>query len=302
MTPFESSRQMFPRGFTIIGTGRLGSSLALRLHNKGYLIRSLYNRSLASCERIAGSTGTEIFGTYPATPAELGDVVFLCLPDDQIAGFAEKTGLLKDGPAWVHTSGAAPAEVLLPLSPGGTGIASMHPVQTFTARNRETAFNQCFVTLQGDPELCGNLKKVVEAIGARPIIVDRHQKTAIHLAAVFVCNYMAPLFHASQELLTDNGIEVRSRDLFGPMVRQTVEGLLSHPPAEVLTGPIVRGDAGTIDQHLDILENSPKWDPLYRQLGKVTLRLARTLEERDSSSDSELYRRFLPKNQDVPDE
>ncbi|TVQ68933.1 MAG: DUF2520 domain-containing protein [Balneolaceae bacterium] len=292
MTPFESSRQQFPRGFTIIGTGRLGSSLALRLHSKGYQIRSLYNRSLESCERIASLTETEIFGTFPARPADLGDVVFLCLPDDQIAAFAKKMGVVKDGPAWVHTSGATPADVLLPLAPDGSGIASMHPVQTFTSRNRDSAFNQCFVTLQGDPELCVPLKKVVQAIGGRPLMVDSRQKTAIHLAAVYVCNYMAPLFAASQDLLDDHGLEVRARDLFGPMVRQALDGLLNHPPAEVLTGPVLRGDTGTVDRHLQVLAGSPKWDHLYRALGKATLELAQTLENRNHAADDEMMKRF----------
>ncbi len=292
MTPFESSRQLFPRGFTIIGTGRLGSSLALRLHSKGYLIRSLYNRTLDSCERIATQTNTDIFGTFPSRPADLGDVVFLCLPDDQIGAFAKKMGPVKDGPAWVHTSGATPAGVLEPLSPEGSGIAAMHPVQTFTIKNRDSAFNQCFVTLQGDPVLCDKLKKVVEAIGGRPLLVDSRQKIAIHLAAVYVCNYMAPLFAASQDILRDNGLEVRSRDLFGPMVRQAVEGLLSHPPAEVLTGPVVRGDTGTIDRHLKVLEDSPKWDRLYRELGRVTLELAQKIEARDRSADPGMMERF----------
>ncbi len=292
MTPFESSRQQFPRGFTIIGTGRLGSSLALRMHSKGYLIRSLYNRSLGSCERIASLTDTEIFGTFPARPADLGDVVFLCLPDDQIAAFAKKMGVVKDGPGWVHTSGATPADVLLPLAPDGTGIASMHPVQTFTSRNRDSAFNQCFVTLQGDPGLCVPLKKVVQAIGGRPLMVDSRQKTAIHLAAVYVCNYMAPLFAASQDLLDDNGLEVRARDLFGPMIRQALDGLLGHSPAEVLTGPVLRGDTGTVDRHLQLLADSPKWEHLYRVLGKATLELAQTLENRNNAADDEMMKRF----------
>ncbi|MFO8029390.1 MAG: DUF2520 domain-containing protein [Cyclonatronaceae bacterium] len=295
MTASDSIRQRFPRGFTIIGTGRLGSSLALRLHSKGYFIRSLYNRSLNSCERIADLTGTKIFGTFPAIPADLGDIVFLCLPDDQISAFAHKTGVIAEGPAWVHTSGATPAEALLPLSPDGKGIAAMHPVQTFTVKNRETAFNQCFVTLQGDPLLCSDLKKIMEAIGGRPLMVDQRQKTAIHAAAVFVCNYMAPLFEASQDLLRGNGIDARARDLFAPMVRQAVENLLAHPPAEVLTGPVIRGDAGTIDRHLEILRNTPKWDPLYRELGRATLELARTLKDRDESADPELMKRFTAK-------
>ncbi len=292
MTPFESSRQQFPRGFTIIGAGRLGSSLALRLHSKGYQIRSLYSRSLESCERVASLTETEIFGTFPARPEDLGDVVFLCLPDDEIAGFARKMGVVKEGPAWVHTSGATPADVLLPLSPYDSGIASMHPVQTFTIKNRDSAFNQCFVTLQGDPELCLMLKKVIQAIGGRPLLVDSRQKTAIHLAAVYVCNYMAPLFAASQDLLDDNGIEVRARDLFGPMVRQAVDGLLNHSPREVLTGPVVRGDTGTIDRHLKVLADTPGWDHLYRVLGKATLELAKSFENRDHIADDELMKRF----------
>lgn len=292
MTPSELSRQQFPRGFTIIGTGRLGSSLALRLHNKGYLVRSLYNRTLYSCERIAAQMGTEIYGTFPVHPEDLGDVVFLCLPDDQIDFFANKMGPVTEGPAWVHTSGAAPAEVLLPLSPSGRGIASMHPVQTFPDKNRDAAFHRCFVTLQGDPDLCAKLKKTVEAIGARPLVVDSRQKTAIHLAAVYVCNYLGPLFEASQSLLRDNDLEVCSRDIFGPMVRQAIEGLLSHPPAEVLTGPIVRGDIGTIDRHLEVLAGSSAWLPLYRVLGKATLELARTLETRDQSNDDEMKKRF----------
>lgn len=300
MTPAESSRQLFPGGITIIGTGRLGSALALQFHRKGYVIRSLFNRSSTACEKIADQTGTDITGAIPQSRTELGDLIFLCLPDDQIPGFVRSLAAkIPDlsGIACVHTSGATPAGVLQPLADAGAEIASFHPVQTFTTINRDSAFDNCFITLQGDEALCKNLKHIARALNGRPLVVDQQQKTAIHLAAVFVCNYMTPLFSASQHILRDNGVEVRSRELFGPIVRQTMNGLLNNPPDEVLTGPVVRGDAGTVDQHLELLKQSPAWDRIYRELGSVTLRLAREITDRDPSSDDLLAEKFQKSSQ-----
>lgn len=311
MTPIESSKQRFPGGITIIGTGRLGSSLALRLHSKGYTIKSLYNRNLESCERIAGSVNAEICNSFPLKRSDLGDLVFLCLPDNQIATFArqvaqrlygdmsideqnpdKRKGVGGNGnylhPAWIHTSGALPAEILEPLARYRAGTASFHPIQTFSARNRKTAFDQCFITLQGNAGLCADLKLLVRAIGARPLQVDRDQKSAIHLAAVFVCNFLAPLFDASQTLLTESGTGVRARELFRPLVEQTVMGLLDNPPDEVLTGPILRGDTETISRHLELLSGHQDLKTLYAELGRATLALAKRIEGRDSSRDNEL--------------
>ncbi|MEX0681304.1 MAG: Rossmann-like and DUF2520 domain-containing protein [Balneolales bacterium] len=291
----ESSIEKYPRGFSIIGTGRLGSALALRLHKKGYVVRSLFNRTLSSCEKLADQAGTPLIGTFPKQLDDLGDLVFLCLPDDILPDFARKLAerLPADNSrAWIHTSGALPAEVLQPLGTADSPLASFHPVQTFTQHNLESAFDHCFVAIQGDEALCKNLKQVVRAMDARPLIVNIQQKIAIHLAAVFVCNYIVPLFAASQQVLRDNEVEVRSGELFGPIVTQTIEGLFHHPAADVLTGPVVRGDVGTIEQHLNILKKSPEWDRIYRELGRVTLRLARNMEGRNDAFDSLLEEKF----------
>ncbi len=291
MNSFESSRQKFVDGITVIGTGRLGRSLVTNLHNKGYDVHSLFNRSPESCETLAGETDTEIHGTFPETKDELGDLVFITVPDDQIPvvarQMADRFPDLK-GSAWVHTSGATTADALQPLADSGGAVAAFHPVQTFNGQNREKAFHQCFITLQGDEVLCKKLKQIVRVLGARPLVVDSRQKTAIHLAAVLVCNYYATLFSGSRKVLRENNVEVRSRDLFGPLVQQTVEALLERPPQEVLTGPIVRGDVGSVEKHLKLLKDIPEWDHLYRKLGLATLNLARDVPDRDASSDSQL--------------
>lgn len=311
MTPLESSKQRFPGGISIIGTGRLGSSLALRLHSKGYTIKSLYSRNPESCERIADKVNAGICNTFPLKRSDLGDLVFLCLPDNQISRFAydvaqqiygeqnpgennpdKRKGAGGNGnylhPAWIHTSGALPAEVLKPLSDKGAGTASFHPIQTFTSGNQESAFEQCFVTLQGNAGLCADLKLLVRAIGARPLPVDRDQKSAVHLGAVFVCNFMAPLFDASQQVLTASGNNVRAREIFRPLVEQTVKGLLENPPEEVLTGPVMRGDTKTIEKHIELLACNPEALCLYRELGQAALRVAKRIDGRDDSRDGQL--------------
>lgn len=314
-----------PVGWTVFGTGRMGSSLALRLYNKGFYVRSLFNRSMEPCREIAGLTKADCFQTFPRQLSDLGDVVFICLPDDQIEGFSKKmagwlqlqtaTGTLSRNPvtltgniresgepvlstvpntarntdrriSWVHTSGSLPAGILLPLSPDGSGIAAMHPVQTFTSHNRDTAFDDCFVTLQGDPELCSRLEGMVRKIGARPLLMDEKSKMAVHLAAVIACNYLAPLFAASDDILQQNDVEVKARELFGPLVKQAVENLLTHPPEEVLTGPVVRGDPGTIERHLTMLGRTPQWKALYCELGQAVLGISRNVKNRDNSQDS----------------
>ncbi len=291
MTQHKLGKQQFPGGFTVIGTGRLGTALASRLHHKRYRVHSLFNRSEASCRKLAEETGTRLYGTFPEERNQLGDLVFLAVPDDQIAVVAKK---LADrfpdlsGSAWVHTSGATPADVLRPLADCGASVAAFHPVQTFHKKNRESAFDRCFVTLQGDPDLCGELKHVVQVLGARPLVVDEQQKMAIHLAAVLVCNYYAALFFGAQKVLKEHHVEVRSRELFGPIVTQTVDALLNAPPDEVLTGPVVRGDTGSIEKHLSLLKAIPEWDQLYRSLGRETLALARKIPGRDTSADRQL--------------
>ena len=312
-----------PGGWTVIGTGRMGSSLALRLYKKGFYVRSLFNRSMESCREIAGLTKADCCRAFPRQLSDLGDFVFICLPDDQIEGFSKKmAGWLQlqtaSGPStrgaaslidrshesgepvptparnaasrisWVHTSGSLPAEILLPLSPDGSGIAAMHPVQTFTSHNRDTAFDDCFVTLQGDPELCSRLEGMVRKIGARPLLMDEKSKMAVHLAAVIACNYLAPLFAASDDILQQNDVEVKARELFGPLVRQAVENLLTHPPEEVLTGPVVRGDPGTIERHLTMLGRTPQWKALYCELGQEVLGISRNVKNRDNSQDNNL--------------
>ncbi|MDI6401801.1 DUF2520 domain-containing protein [Balneolaceae bacterium ANBcel3] len=291
MTPPESSLQAFPKGISIIGTGKLGSSLAVHLHRRGYRIRSVFNRSEKSCLKLAEKVECELTGEFPKDCGELGDLVFLTLPDDAIAGHVQKLIPILDDeikPAWAHTSGAVMSEVLNPLKSNSGGIVSFHPVQTFNGHNEETAFKNTFVTLEGSEALCMELKSLVRALGARPLLVTPEQKKAIHLAAVFISNFYVALFSGARAILKEHKVDVRTRELFGPIAEQTLQSLLQHSPREVLTGPIARGDADSVKKHLEILNRMPDWDPVYREMSKAALRLAQEMPDRDQGKDKEL--------------
>ncbi len=305
MTDSLRSFHGFSGDFTIIGTGRVGSSLARALYRRGYRLRSLYSRTAEHGRILAAQTESRYCGRFPEHPDDLGEVVFLCLPDDQLPVYAGQMAKWlqghpdghMSGRIWIHTSGTHSSDVLHPVA--GEGLsAGFHPVQTFPSRERTTAFDGCFVTLQGSRSLCEKLKGLVAALGARPLIVDRRQKQAIHLSAVFVSNYMASLFHAARCILAEYGVEVRSQELLRPLVEQTVAGLLEKTPVEVLTGPVARGDAGTVARHLDLLESLPEIRELYASLGRTALDIVAETPGRDLSADDEIRQLLSEKRKD----
>ena len=280
---------------SLIGTGKLGTALARRLHARGLRVYSLFNRSDASCSALAAEIGADRFGREPEEQSDLGELVFLCLPDDVLQEYAQRMarrfGAVRgakrgsDGGAghrpadlarrWVHTSGALPASVLQPLSQAGCATASFHPVQTFREGGTPDAFEASYITLQGEQTLCEELSQMATVLGGLPLRVSEHQKTAVHLAAVLVCNYYATLFSGAQQVLSGAGIPVQPRELFATLVRRTVDGLLEKAPQQVLTGPLARGDAGPVQRHLQQLEAHPNWERLYRLLGEQTLKMVR---------------------------
>lgn len=296
MSESDTNTPLKALNISLIGTGKLGTALARRLHERGLRVYSVFNRSEPSCSMLAAEIGVQRFGREPTHQSDLGDLVFLCLPDDALpacaeqlarrfahdAGMSEAAGRLAHDPGgagatrrWVHTSGALPASVLEPLSQAGCATAAFHPVQTFRAGGSSQAFAGSYITIQGEGSLCSELEEVASALGSIPLRVNEQQKTAVHLAAVLACNYYVTLFSGAQQVLTDAGVRVPPGTLFEALVRQTVEGLLEKPPEQVLTGPLARGDAGPVQRHLQQLEAHPNWDRLYRLLGEQTLQLVR---------------------------
>ncbi|HLY12952.1 MAG TPA: DUF2520 domain-containing protein [Candidatus Limnocylindrales bacterium] len=274
--PHEHAQPGQPPYLGIVGAGAVGTALGVALSRAGWPIAAVASRDPARRERfsrLVGGTRTFADATAILDEAEL---ILLAVPDDALPGLA--AGLrLYSGQALVHTSGALGAEVLRPAMAAGTQIGSFHPLVAFADTERAVAaLHGATIAVEGDEQLLALLAAMAEAIGATAVRLAPGSKAAYHAAAVLAAGGFDALLDAIAELGRVAGLdEASSLAIYGPLIEQTLGNarVLGIPAA--LTGPITRGDVGTLEAHLQTLAaHAPGVLDLYRAAAEREIRLA----------------------------
>ena len=265
---------MLKSGF--IGAGTVGSNLAFRLTAKGYPVVAVSSSSHVRAEKLAKS----IPGCKAAnnqTVADKADLVFITTPDDIIGNIAAGVKW-HQGQNVVHCSGADSTAVLEPARKSGARVGTFHPLQTFTS-GKGTIENITGTTfaIEAEEPLLTILKDMATTLGGRWIVLKAGDKVIYHAAAVMACNYVVTLVKLATDLWATIGISPQEAKLaLLPLLQGTMHNIETTPTLPgCLTGPIARGDAGTIKKHLDVLEETaPELLSVYRELGRQTIPLA----------------------------
>jgi len=259
-----------------IGTGTIGSALALQLSSKGYPVLAVSSRHQTSARNLA----ERITGCSPAASnqevAETAELVFITTPDDVIAAVASQIKWHKKQMV-VHCSGADSTAILEPARKSGACVGVFHPLQTFASVKQaiENMPGSTF-TLEAEEPLVELLKNMATALGGHWIKLRAGDKALYHAAAVMVCNYLITLIKLATDLWQTFGIPVdQATAALLPLVRGTIHNLETIGIPRCLTGPIARGDSGTIKKHLEALrEAAPDMLATYRELGLKTIPIA----------------------------
>jgi predicted short-subunit dehydrogenase-like oxidoreductase (DUF2520 family) len=251
-----------------IGAGRVGQALAKRFHQLGYPITGIYSRSPEK----AGALG-HFLGLPPSPDYPQADILFLTVPDSATGGVVARLAQTPPAGAVVHTSGIHSLEVLAPLPPAR--CAGFHPLYPFRTGVDLRGDEGMLVAIESpDPALGQQLWALAEALGGQPARLNLGQKAAYHAAAVMASNYTVTLFEAAQQLMAQAGLPA---ELTGPALANLMAGSLENlrqaPPPQALTGPISRGDVGTVEKHLAAL-HEPLLRNAYCALGQLTVKLA----------------------------
>jgi len=209
-------------------------------------------------------------------------MVFLTVPDDAIQPLCEqiaRQGGWKPGQFVVHCSGALPSDVLMAAKEQGALVASFHPLQTFASLDAAMSnLPGSTFGIEGDPPVVEALDRLVVLLGGASLHLTREQKTLYHAAATIASNYTVALAALASDLLVSAGVaddEDTALRYLLPLLRGTVENLTKLGLPGALTGPLARGDAGTVARHIEALEaNDPALVDLYKVLAKTALPLA----------------------------
>jgi predicted short-subunit dehydrogenase-like oxidoreductase (DUF2520 family) len=270
---FSFRDDMVKLGF--IGAGTVGTALAVLLNQKGYPVVAVASRSRLPVEKLARS----IRGCRVSTPQEVADatdLVFITTPDDSISLVVSQVKW-RSGHNVVHCSGADSTDILEPARKAGALVGSFHPLQTFAGVKQaiENIPGSTFA-LEAEGPLLTTLKDMATALGGRWIRLEAGDKVAYHAAAVFASNYLVTLVKMSTDLWKTFAIPAdQAVQALLPLVRGTLNNIENIGIPQCLTGPIARGDTGTIKKHLKFIrEKAPALLFPYKELGLQTIPIA----------------------------
>jgi len=279
--PHAHSRPDEPPIVGIVGAGAVGTALGVALRRAGWPVGAVASRDPGRRERfrelVAGARG---FAEAEALLDEV-ELIILAVPDDALAGLAARLRMYS-GQAMIHTSGLLGADVLRPAMAAGTQVGSFHPLVAFADTERAVAaLHGATIAIEGDEQLAALLAQMAEAIGGTPVRLAPGSKAAYHAAAVLAAGGFVALLDAIAELGRVAGLdEAGSLAIYGRLIEQTLGNARALGIRAALTGPMTRGDRGTLEAHLAALAaHAPGVLELYRAAAEREIALA---EERGS--------------------
>jgi len=274
--PHASSEPGEPPVVGIVGAGAVGTALGVALNRAGWPVLAVASRDAGRRERFRSLVpGARAFAEPNALVDEV-ELILVAVPDDAIAALAGSLRLY-GGQAIAHTSGALGPEVLGPAMAAGTQAGTFHPLVSFADVDRSVAALQgATVAIEGDEQLAGLLAEMAEAIGAVPVRLAPGSKAAYHAAAVLAAGGFVALLDSIVELARVAGLdESGALAIYGRLVEQTLGNARALGVARALTGPLARGDLGTLDRHLSALQtHAPTTLPLYAAAAEREIALA----------------------------
>jgi predicted short-subunit dehydrogenase-like oxidoreductase (DUF2520 family) len=262
----------------VVGAGRVGAVLSAALRAAGHEVAAAAGESDASRGRIATLLPGVPRGK-PSDVAKASDLLLLAVPDDMldnVVTMLAESGALREGQLVVHTSGRHGLAVLEPARLAGARVAAMHPAMTFTGTQVDldrlpgTVFG-----LTADPAERDFVEGLVADLGGTPMWVPEEMRTLYHAGLAHGANHLVTLVTEAMEILSAAGAADPAGTL-RPLLTAALDNALTAGDA-ALTGPIVRGDLGTVRAHLeDITANAPQTLPSYVAMARATLNRAVT--------------------------
>jgi predicted short-subunit dehydrogenase-like oxidoreductase (DUF2520 family) len=236
----------YPLVVGVVGAGRVGAVLGAALEAAGHRVIATAAVSTASRDRAARLLPRAAILPADEVARAATDLLLLAVPDDAlhgvVAGLA-RTGALPPGQIVAHTSGAHGLAVL-----GEVRGMALHPAMTFTGEASDldrlpgiawgvTAHDRAVAT------------RLVADLGGAPEWIAEESRPVYHSALAHGANHLVTLVNEAADMLRAAGVE-RPEAVLSPLLHAALDNALRLGDA-ALTGPVSRGDAGTVGRHLD---------------------------------------------------
>lgn len=266
-----------PQRAAVIGPGRMGGAVALALDAAGVPVVAVAGRGEEALQRfVALVPGAAVSDVGAA--ARAGDLVVVAVPDDAVeAVVAQVTAAdaVREGSRWVHLAGSLGLAPLRPARLAGARVAACHPAASAPdAATGAAALAGAAWAVTADVRDTGWATALVTRLGGRPVAVADGARTLYHAALVLASNGTGGVVALARDLLAGAGV-ADPAPFLAPLATASVANVAVRGVA-ALTGPVSRGDAGTVARHVaELTAVLPEALPAYRALATLLLGQAR---------------------------
>lgn len=232
------------RRISIVGAGNVASNIAPALDRVADVVQ-VYSRDISRAREVASMLKS---ATVTDSLNEVNtdvDAVIIAVSDDAVAEVA--ASLSKGRAVVAHTSGSVPADAI-----PGPRNGVFYALQTFS-KGKPVDFDEIpFFIEAADAQSHKLLHELASALSSKVYDADSRYRAALHVAAVFACNFANCLWADADSLLRPYGYDIT---VFGPLLRETLDKALKIGPFVAQTGPAMRRDSNVIDLHKEKLNS-----------------------------------------------
>jgi predicted short-subunit dehydrogenase-like oxidoreductase (DUF2520 family) len=262
----------------VVGPGRVGTLLAVAGARAGHRVAAVAGGSEAARQRVAELVAGVRPVADPATAVADADLVWLAVPDDALTAVVRdlvRADALAAGAKVVHVAGSRGLEPLQLAARTGARVAACHPAMTVPAGSRDPDLLVGVPwAVTAGPRDRGWAHELVVDLGGDPVDVADDRRVLYHAGLAVASNAVGAAVAVARKLLLAAGID-QPAPFLTPLVEASAANVAAQGAA-ALTGPVVRGDAGTIARHLEGLAmDVPALVEAYRALTGVVLDQAR---------------------------
>lgn len=246
----------------ILGAGNVAWHLAPALEDAGHEITEVYARDLEKATRIT----ERVYSAEPKDNLDFSDskaqIFILAVNDSAITEVADEV-ILPEGSILVHTSGAMPLDILGYSSASYTGI--LYPLQSFTAGKKMDMEEVPFLVESEDEEALQKLKKLAKSISPLVYQIRSKDRKAIHVAAVFASNFTNHMLRIAEEIMRRQGLDY---EMLKPLIIETISKSLQIGAKNAQTGPAIREDYETLEDHHQFLSYNESIAEIYKLISQ----------------------------------
>lgn len=255
--PFEN--------IVIAGTGRIAHSVVHAMKNNGIQVTHLFFHTEENGEKFAKRFGIPNRITGDSEFPSANTLYIIAVSDEAIPQVAEVFAAKSnydEKTVFVHLSGSYPASELRALAVKKANIASLHIMQTFPDTNPIALAGLRAMIEAPKDEVFDLLADFAEKLNLIHYRLTSEQKTIYHISGVFISNFLVGNVHSAEKIFKHTGLTQKDfTEIFTPILRTTVQNVLTKGSIASLSGPLERGDISVVEKHIAILKNEMKDEP-----------------------------------------